>query len=63
MDLGFIYDLGPGDLGRVIPKEFENGIHSFPAGAQYKKDVVENKPPSLLVVSLGKTPARAKQST
>ena len=42
-------------LSRVIPKDFKNGIHSFPARrSAYKRDSVENKPASLLVVSLGK---------
>ena len=41
---------------QVIPKDFKNGIHSFPAWrSAYKRDSVKNKPASLLVVSLGKT--------
>ena len=36
-------------------KTLKNGIHSFPAWrSAYKRDSVENKPASLLVVSLGK---------
>ena len=36
-------------------KTFKNGIHSFPAWRSANRDSVENKPASLLVVSLGKT--------
>ena len=39
---------------RVIPKDLKNGIHSFPAWRSAHRDSVENKPASLLVVSLGK---------
>ena len=36
-------------------KTIKNGIHSFPAWrSAYKRDSVENKPASLLVVFLGK---------
>ena len=42
-------------LSRVIPKDFKNGIHSFPAWrSALKKESVENTPESLIVVSLGK---------
>ena len=36
-------------------KFLKNGIHSFPAWRSANRDSVENKPASLLVVSLGKT--------
>ena len=39
---------------RVIPKDFKNGIHNFLLGARHLGEVVENKPASSLVVSLGK---------
>ena len=46
---------GVHSLGRVIPKDFKNGIRSFPTWCSALKwDGVENKPASLLVVSLGK---------
>ena len=48
VDLGFI------SPSRVIPKDLKKSIHSFLLGAQHKKDSVENKPASLLVVSLSK---------
>ena len=49
VDLGFI------PLVESYQKTFKNGIHSFPAWhSAYKADVVENKPASSLVVSLGK---------
>ena len=48
VDLGFISQVDS------YQKTFENGIHSFPLGAQQNRDSVENKPESLLVVSLGK---------
>ena len=42
-------------LSRVRPKDFKKGIHTFPAWrSAQKRDCVENKPASLLVVSLGK---------
>ena len=50
VDLGFI------PLVESYQKTFKNGIHSFPAWrSALKRDSVENKPASLLVVSLGKT--------
>ena len=47
---------GVHSLSRVIPKDFKKGIFTASLlGAQHKKgDSVENKPASLLVVSLGK---------
>ena len=36
-------------------KTLKNGIHSFPAWRSANRDSAENKPASLLVVSLGKT--------
>ena len=46
---------GINSSSRVIPKDFKNGIHSFPAWrSALKRDSVVNKPASLLVVSLGK---------
>ena len=36
-------------------KTLKNGIHSFPARRSANRNSVENKPASLLVVSLGKT--------
>ena len=48
VDLGFIF------LVESYQKIFKNGIHSFPAWRSAHKDSVENKPTSLLVVSLGK---------
>ena len=35
-------------------KSLKNGIHSFPAWGSAHRDGVENKPATLLVVSLGK---------
>ena len=70
VDMGFISQV------ESYQKTFKNGIHSFPAWrSAYKRDSVENKPASLLVVSLGKalngmppsftwqTDSGAKQST
>ena len=49
VDLGFI------PKSSYYQKTLKNGIHSFPAWRlAYKRDSVENKPASLLVVSLGK---------
>ena len=48
VDLGFI------PLVESYQKTLKNGIHSFPLGAQQIRASVENKPASLLVVSLGK---------
>ena len=49
VDLGFI------SLVESYQKTLKNGIHRFPAWRSAKKrDSVENKPASLLVVSLGK---------
>ena len=39
---------------RGFKKTLKNGIHSFPARCSAHRDSVENKPASLLVVSLGK---------
>ena len=39
----------------VIPKDFKNNIHSFPVWLSANRGSVENKPASLLLVSLGKT--------
>ena len=36
-------------------KTLKNGIHSFPDWRSANRDSVENKPASLVVVSLGKT--------
>ena len=49
VDLGFI------PLVESYQKTLKNSIHSFPVGAQHLVEVVENKPESSLVVSLGKT--------
>ena len=48
VDLGFI------SLVESYQKTLKNGIHSFPAWRLANRDSVENKPASLLVVSLGK---------
>ena len=48
VDLGFI------SLVESYQKTLKNGIHSFPAWRSAQRDSVENKPASLLVVSLGK---------
>ena len=48
VDLGFI------SLVESYQKTSKNGIHSFPAWRSAHRDSVENKPASLLVVSLGK---------
>ena len=48
-------DLGLISLVKSYKKILKNGIHSFPAWrSAQKRDSVENKPPSLLVMSLGK---------
>ena len=47
-DLGFIFRSSH-------TKKLKNGIHSFLLGAQQNRNSVENKPASLLVVSLSKT--------
>ena len=65
VDLGFIPQV------ESYQKTLKNGIHSFPAWRSSRRDSVENKRESLLVVSLGKAlngmpPAsggEAKQST
>ena len=49
VDLGFISQV------ESYQKTLKNGIHSFPAWRPANRDSVENKPASLLVVSLGKT--------
>ena len=49
VDLGFISQV------ESLQKTLKNGIHSFPAWRSANRDSVENKPASLLVVSLGKT--------
>ena len=57
VDLGFI------SHGRVIPKGFIKMVFAaFLLGAQQKRDSVENKPASLLAVSLGKTLNRLPSS-
>ena len=48
VDLGFI------PLVESYQKTLINGIYSFPAWRSHLEEVVENKPTSLLVVSLGK---------
>ena len=48
VDLGFI------PLVESYQKTLKNGIHSFPAWRSALWEVVENKPASSLVVSLGK---------
>ena len=49
VDLGFI------SLSRVIPKDFKKMVFTASLfGVQHKRDGVENKSTSLLVVSLGK---------
>ena len=48
VDLGFI------PLVESYQKTLKNGIYSFPVGARHLWEVVENKPASSLVVSLGK---------
>ena len=48
VDLGFISQV------ESYQKTLKNGIHSFPAWRSHIRDSVENKPASLLVVSLGK---------
>ena len=50
VELGFI------SPSQVIPKDFKKMVFTAsPLGAQHKRDSVENKPTSLLVVSLSKT--------
>ena len=49
VELGFISQV------ELYQKTFKNDIHSFPAWRSANKDSVENKPASLLVISLGKT--------
>ena len=49
VDLEFIFQV------ETKPKDFKKGIQSFPAWRSANRDSVENKPASLLVVSLGKT--------
>ena len=49
VDLGFI------SQDESYQKTLKNGIHSFPVWRSANRDSVENKPASLLVVSLGKT--------
>ena len=39
---------------RVVTKDLKNGINGFSAWRSAHRDSVENKPASLLVVSLGK---------
>ena len=48
VDLGFISQV------ESYQKTLKNGIHSFPAWRSAHRDCVENKPASLLVVSLVK---------
>ena len=48
VNLGFIPQV------ESYQKTLKNGIHSFPACRLAHRDSVENKPASLLVVSLGK---------
>ena len=48
VDLGFISKV------ELCQKALKNGIHCFPAWRSANRDSVENKPASLLVVSLGK---------
>ena len=50
VDLGFISQV------ESFQKALKNGIHSFLLGIQHKRDSVENKLASLLVVSQGKLP-------
>ena len=49
VDLGFISQV------ESYQKTLKNGIRSFPAWRSTNRDSAENKPASLLVVSLGKT--------
>ena len=49
VDLRFIFQV------ELCQKTLKNGIHSFCAWFSAHRDSVENKPASLLVVSLGKT--------
>ena len=49
VDLGFISQV------ESYQKTLKNGIHSFHDWRSANRDSVENKPASLLVVSLGKT--------
>ena len=49
VDLGFISQV------ESHQKTLKNGIHSFPAWCSAHRNSVENKPASLLVVSLSKT--------
>ena len=49
VDLGFISQV------ESYQKTLKNGIHNFTAWRSANRDTVENKPASLLVVSLGKT--------
>ena len=49
VDLGFISQV------ESYQKTLKNGIHSFPVWRSANRDSVENKPASLLVVSLRKT--------
>ena len=48
VDLGFI------SFVESYQKTLKNGIHSFPSWRSAHRDSVENKPASLLIVSLGK---------
>ena len=50
-----LVDLGFNSLVESYQKTEKNGIHSFPAWRSAFGEVVENKPASSLVVSLGKT--------
>ena len=47
-------DLGVLSQAESYQKTLKDGIHSFPAWLLAYRDSVENKPASLLVVSLGK---------
>ena len=51
-----LQSVGVGFVSQVesYKKTLKNGIHSFPAWRSAHRDSVENKPASLLVVSLGK---------
>ena len=47
-------DLGLNSLVESYQKPLKNSIHTFRAGARHLWEVVENKPASTLIVSLGK---------
>ena len=47
-------DLGFNPLVKSYHKTLKNGVYSFPAWRSAYREVVENKPASSLVVSLGK---------